>query len=239
MDCKKEILEGLKNVFPEGKWELERVLNADKEKGLSKVVPDISGRMNDKALVVEVQKSTISIDTIIKRTQAYTKWGAHILWIIPLKEELGKDNFRPRLFEKFLHQMYFGRVYYWVIGNGSKVYPVHFSPAYCWIEEQSWYDAEYMEHKEVGGYWKRYRTVRRPDFGSTIDITNTSAFKFDKVPAWKPQNDLMAIPARKIYHDTLNKWWSDLPPHEIKLEKEELEDDYFDNLSKPDYQSKK
>lgn len=229
LQCKQDILSGLNANFPNGNWALERTLEADKVNGFSKVVPDISGRINGRGIIIEVQKSAISIDKIIKRTLEYKKRGGYILWIIPLREELGTENFRPRLFEKFLHQMYYGRIYYWVNGNGTKLFPVHFSPSYCWIEERSWYDAEDMEHKEVGGYWKRYRTVRRPEYGRLIDIAEVADFKIEDAKAWEHKNQLLSIPSRKIYHDTLKKWWNDLPPNANEIAAEELLDDYFDS----------
>ena len=47
-NCKGEILTALKEKFPNGNWAKEREIPEDKEKGYSKLVPDISGRISGK-----------------------------------------------------------------------------------------------------------------------------------------------------------------------------------------------
>ncbi|QJD81622.1 competence protein CoiA family protein [Spirosoma rhododendri] len=223
--CKDDILACLNAAFPEGKWEKERAVEANKEKGLAKVVPDISGRISEKAVVIEVQKSVISIDKIIHRTKEYTKRKAHILWIIPLRDELGNDPFRPRLYEKFLHQMYFDRVYYWIDGCQSTLIPVHFSPAYRWIEGRDWYDSD-GDQQSGGGYWKRYRTVREPCFGSKVDICRDIICEM--VEEWKPKNELLTVPSRRIARDSRAPWWNDTTKVPKGPTSDEAEDTYFD-----------
>lgn len=132
-DCKTEILESLIAEFPDGNWAVERPIVANKEKNLKEVVPDISGRIDGQAIVIEVQRSFLNIKTILKRTDEYKKRGVAILWLVPLKEDLPTENFRPRLFERFLHDMYFGKILYWKTGFGSNVLPVHFG-----IKERYW-----------------------------------------------------------------------------------------------------
>lgn len=71
-------------------------------------------------IVVEIQNSKISVNEIINRTKDYNKKGLFILWILHGK---GKCTASPKFprdgkatkispAEKFLHQMYGGRVYY-------------------------------------------------------------------------------------------------------------------------------
>lgn len=114
--CRDEICKELKDRFPQGKWEAERRIPGNKEKGFSELIPDISGRINETRVIIEIQASALSINQIIERTIQYTLRGCAILWILPLREPLGTDIFRPRLFERYLHSMYFGRSYYWIKG---------------------------------------------------------------------------------------------------------------------------
>ena len=204
-ECQNELLEILTRTFPNGKWEAERQnFNADSEKGYSKVVPDLSGKINDKGVIIEIQKSTLSVKKILHRTEQYSKRGGYILWIIPLTDDLGNENFRPRLFERFLHTMYYGRVYYWYRGNASKLIPVHFGTAERWIEETTWYD-ENGEEQIAGGYEKPFLRVKKPEYGKVVNITTD--FKFDDRKAFKLENDKLSASKCKIFIDKNSVWW--------------------------------
>jgi hypothetical protein len=207
-DCKNEILLNLQKAFPEGKWEIERPIKENKEKGLAQLVPDISGRINNKPIVIEIQRSFLNIKTISKRTEEYTKRGVAILWLIPLKEDLGTEYFRPRLFEKFIHIMYHGRIYFWQKGNGAKVLPTHFGRAERWIEESTWFDVELKEEMSAGGYWKVFKTIREPiAYENLIDITKD--FIIESADEWPPENEDLKVPKRLIFKDNQKKWWTD------------------------------
>lgn len=205
-DCKNEILEDLKKNFPDGKWEVERPIKGNKDKNLNDVVPDISGRIDGKPIVIEVQRSFLNIRTIIKRTEEYRKRKISILWIIPLLEDLPKNNFRPRLFEKFVHDMYFGRIFYWKKGFGSKVLPIHFGIAERYIEESTYYDVNYGDKITVGGYMKAYKTIKTPDYlGRKLSIEKD--FYIKEATEWNNENVDYTIPNRLIFRDKVRKWW--------------------------------
>lgn len=204
-DCKNELLEILTKKFPNGNWKDERTLNEDIEKGFSKVIPDLSGRIDGKGVIIEIQKSSLSLKKIRHRTEQYTKRKAYILWIVPLLENLGSENFRPRLFERFLHTMYYGRVYYWYKGNGSKLIPVHFGTAERWIEESTWFD-ESGEEQTTGGYEKPYLRVKKPEYGNIVDLVTD--FKFDNRKEFELENDQLSSPECKIYMDKKPIWWN-------------------------------
>jgi competence protein CoiA len=204
-ECQNELLELLQRTFPNGKWEAERQnFTENKEKGYKKVVPDLSGKINNKGVIIEIQKSTLSVKKILHRTEQYSKRGGYILWIVPLTEQLGSENFRPRLFERFLHTMYYGRVYYWHKGNGTKLIPVHFGTAERWIQETTWFD-ENGEEQTAGGYDKPFLRVKKPEFGKTIDLTTD--FKFDDRKAFELENDKLSAPKSKIFMDKNKVWW--------------------------------
>ena len=154
--CKEEICREMDKAFPNGDWKTEKIIPESKQKKLKKQTPDVSGRIDKKLIGIEIQKSTLSIKEINKRIEKYSARGIYVLWIVPLKNELGEEVFRPRLFEKHLHKMYYGRIYYWIIGNGTTLFPVHFEKAERWIKETSWYDSDGVE-QTGGGYFKKFK----------------------------------------------------------------------------------
>jgi competence protein CoiA len=205
--CIEQILQHLQMAFPDGKWEKEREIKENKERGFKKVVPDISGRIGDIPVAVEVQASAYTINRIKAKIEEYEKRTPKlaVLYIIPLIEDLDDEPFRPRLFEKFLHSMYFGRVYYWTNNNPTELLPVHFSPAKRWIEENTWFDTELREERTEGGFYLTYRTVKMPNYGNSIDISKD----FTKVErkAFEPKNVKKAVPKCTIFKDKLRSWW--------------------------------
>ena len=206
--CLQEILDALKARFPDGNWDKNRTTKANKEKGFDEVVPDISGRLGgktDQPLVIEAQVSFLSIPQIIKRSETYTKQGIPILWIVPLTEDLGSQPFRPRLYERYLHAMYFGRVYYWRPGFGTQILPVHYGVTERHIPYSEWYDKEAEEEREAGGYDKPYKVIKRPVASDKIDITS----QFYRLPRqeFRPWNERKTVPSLLIWKDKLSDWW--------------------------------
>lgn len=205
--CKIEIRDALRNAFPDGNWEIERQgLNEDKIKGYKKVIPDISGRLgkNGQAIIIESQASFLSINQIIKRTIEYTKRGGYILWVIPLTDPLGDQAFRPRLFERYFHQMYYGRTYYWIKGNGRFLIPVHYDTAFRFIEESHWFEPGGFERIE-GGYDKPYLRVKKPLYADLVDIA--ADFEIERRQPFVSDNEKMEVPACNIFKDILKHWW--------------------------------
>lgn len=203
--CLREICDALKARFPDGKWDTNREIPANKERGFDKVVPDISGRIGDQRLVIEAQVSFLSIPQIIKRSEVYAKRDIPILWIVPLKDDLGDMPFRPRLYERYLHAMYFGRVYYWKPGFGTQLLPVHYGVAERHIPFAEWYDKEEKEEREAGGYDKPYKVIKLPVPTDKIDFT--AQFHPLSRPEFKPWNERKTVPALKIWKDKLADWW--------------------------------
>jgi competence protein CoiA len=107
--------------------------------------------------------------------------------------------------------MYYGRIYYWQKGFGSRVLPTHFDKAERWIEESTWFDTEIQEERTEGGYSKKFKTIRKPyAFEKLLDIATD--FTFEKAGEWEPKNEKMKIPERLIFRDTLPKWWPEEAP---------------------------
>lgn len=202
--CKESICEYLSGIYPEGKWATERPIEENKDKKLTALRPDVSGRIGNYPVAIEIQASSLTIPEIIKRTKSYSKRNVAILWIVPLLEELKKTPFRPRLYERYFHSIYYGRVYYWWPALGDKIVPVHYGVSKRHIEYSSWYD-ESGGFQEAGDYDKPYKVIKAPEFGSELSIE--SDFYFHSRDEFTPENERKAVPACITWQDTLKQWW--------------------------------
>jgi competence protein CoiA len=202
-DCKQEICAALQALHPHGKWEVERPIRESKAQKIAAVKPDISGRIGGVPIAIEVQASALSISGIIKRTRTYSQRGISMLWIVPLRTELDAEPFRPRLFERYFHSIYFGRTFYWWRGLGAQVQPVHYGPATRHIPPSEWYeDGQLMT---AGDYEAQYKVIKTPSFGPPLDISR-SFFSEDR-GEFTPDNERKAVPSCTIWRDSTQPWW--------------------------------
>jgi len=206
--CRDQILQLLQNKFPEGKWEKERPITADNAKGFKEIIPDISGRIYGKPVAIEVQVSSYTVNRMKTKLIEYAKRPSKVavLYIIPLREDLGDEPFRPRLFEKYLHSLYYGRVYYWTKDSNITLQPVHYSPAARYIAESNWFDVDAGEERSEGGYFLTYKTIRKPNYGKPVDLDMDFFSKFRSI--FQPKNVKHGVPECTIYLDNLPAWWN-------------------------------
>jgi competence protein CoiA len=106
-----------------------RVTKCEIERNLGTVRPDVSAYIDGVPVAIEVQLSSLSLDRISYRTAEYARRGIYLLWLPLYTEELRRELYRPRPWERWLHAAYFGRVYYWL--EGLWVVPVHFRDYYA------------------------------------------------------------------------------------------------------------
>ena len=217
--CKEEIRDALRVKFPDGKWECERPIPANEAKKIPKLVPDVSGRIAGQRVVIEVQASYLTVPKIVKRAASYRARGCAILWVVPLTRDLGTQNFRPRLYERYLHSIYFGRTYYWLPGDGISLRPVHYGVAYRYIDESEWYEPSGELHQS-GGYDKPYKIVKKPIYGDRVNIGDN--FHWNNRDEFLPWNEHKAIPPLSTWQDNLSVWWD-------QDEQAEFERRYADN----------
>ncbi len=208
--CQTEICDSLIERYPRGNWRTEVVFPEDKDKGLDKVVADIVGFMGSEEgqsprVVIEIQRSYMTYKRIIKRTLQYSKRGIYILWIVPLKDRLSGEFYRPRIFERFLHTMYFNRLYYWVKGMGRFVDAVHLDKATRIMESKTYFN-ESGEEVTTAEWVKVYKTLKKPNFQCLLDIAEFKAGDHKEYLAFKKKN--IYVPQRLGFKDTLKKWWS-------------------------------
>lgn len=162
------------------------------ERSLGEVRPDISFYFNSIPIAIEVQISTLSLHQIIQRTEAYTRKNIYVLWTPPFDPKIAKENrYSPKIWEKFLHALYFGKIFYWLADD--LLQPVVYDSYTIDVPVSSWYE-EGGEERSEGGYSyysKRYRT---PRLLKPIRITKLSPIIRK---AWEAET--MKIPASLIW----------------------------------------
>lgn len=202
--CKTEICNLFSQRYPDGKWAVERSIPENKSQNIPELRPDISGRIGESRVAIEVQASSLTISKIVKRAESYSKRDIALLWIVPLLQPLGNESFRPRLYERYLHSIYFGRTYYWWAGQGLTIKPVHYAAAVRHVEYREWF-AEGGEHMEGGGYDAKYKIVKEPNYGRDCNVADD--FYEALREQFIPDNERKAVPACKIWKDILEPWW--------------------------------
>lgn len=170
--------------------EHELCKNCEIERSLCEVRPDVSLRINNFPVGIEIQKSTIDIREIIRRTKIYKQKKIFVFWIIPSLDlinfrydaKLKKFTFKPKAWQRILHKMYYGRLYIWS-GNAT-ILPLHYEDLIYYEEEINWVQENYghlegtdwyQKHHQLaysGGYEKKSKTrkeirwseVNKPQF---------------------------------------------------------------------------
>ena len=191
--CKMAIYEGLKG--------LKRFQNVEVERGMGTVRPDVSAYMDGIRIAIEVQISTLTMQQIISRTIEYTKKGIYVLWLGIYHHGLVIDRFSPKLWERWVHAAYFGRVYYWV--GELEIVPYHFGECHHYVEPRSWY-TEDGDEESAGGYEKRYTRFKTPKNGRVVSLSDSFVPKYRDDP-WRSKT--LTIPESRLLMDTQRIWW--------------------------------
>jgi len=182
--------------------------NCELESRLDGVRPDICLYINGKYVAIEVQKSTITIDDIVRRTIRYTELGMYLLWVVPHSEpktHYRKNErvyaYRIKEWEKYLHAMYYGRIYLWQ--EQAFVVPYHFDEFKIWKEESQWYD-EYGDEQYGGGYFRRAKSLRLPkSYSKRQHIAEDFVAKRRDSFVISGRD----IPSCNLWKDNLRNWW--------------------------------
>ncbi len=97
--CKIEIYKALKQTSGVTDVMLERPLGI--------VRPDVSAIINGVKVAIEVQISSLSVETIMRRTIDYHRKGIYVLWLLPWTPKLDSKRYSPKPWEKWIHACYF------------------------------------------------------------------------------------------------------------------------------------
>lgn len=225
MLVKKNIYEALLKEPNCTKCELERTT-------LNGVRPDISLKINNSYVAIEIQHSTIDIETIIQRFQRYSKLNIYLIWILTdnkpkiVSRDLKDENFtenicRPKDWEKYLHAMYFGRLYYWQYDAFVK--PFHLNSYQYKIDSGNWIE-ENEELMELEGTNWYEDNIDLANYGGTIryskskkeflvpkkqskEILLNLARDFKPTKRAKTTFHNIKYPEAKLWIDKLKKWW--------------------------------
>lgn len=182
--CKLEIYESL--------LRMSNVTGAALERPLAGNRPDVSAYINGVPVAIEVQISSLSLETIMRRTIAYHQKGIYVLWLLQWTPELDSERYAPLMWEKWIHAAYFGRVYYWI--EGLQVVSYTFEPSLKSVPKKTWYASDGRK-MTGGGYSRRLKhrrtAVRGPNLNLATDFVPTERFWW--------QGDGFAVPDASIF----------------------------------------
>jgi competence protein CoiA len=178
--CKLEIYNSLVNHPNVRACEIER--------NLGTVRPDISAYINGVPVAIEVQLSTLPLEKIQKRTIEYESKGIYLLWLPKYGSLLEHRPYSPRPWERWLHTLYFGKIYYWL--KELEIVPVRFSN---YIIEASGRTKSYRKIS------KRYKLPIKSE--SLILTTQFTAMNRTGSPIGS-----YTIPASKLWVDAKTNW---------------------------------
>lgn len=182
--CKMEIFEALQRAPGVRAAALERTLGENR--------PDVSAYINGVPVAIEVQISSLSLDTIMRRTIDYFRKGIYVLWLLQWTPALDSPRYTPKLWEKWIHACYFGHVYYWT--EGLNVVSYHFDPHLKSVPRKTWYSAD-GEKMTGGGYTRHAKRHRTPVRGPALNLIRDFA---PKERYWWEGNGLK-VPDAKLF----------------------------------------
>jgi len=182
--CKLEIYESL--------LRMPNVADAALERPLAGNRPDVSAYINGVPVAIEVQISSLSLETIMRRTIAYHQKGIYVLWLLQWKPGLDGGLYVPKLWEKWIHAAYFGRVYYWI--QGLQVVSYTFEPSLKSVPKKTWHTKDGTK-MTGGGYTRRLKRHRMPVRSATLNL----AIDFVPKERYWWQGDGFAVPDARLF----------------------------------------
>lgn len=174
-------------------------LELEKDFGVS--VADVYALISGTRVAVEVQRSSLSVNDIIARTQNYHRLGIAVLWLGLPCSDLTTEKYAPAAWERWCHAAYFGRVYYW--DGGQTLQAVHFNPYSIHVESRSWHDWDGSE-RSAGGYDRTSKRWRTPLHGAPVLLSRS--FQRSTRAPWS--GGTVLVPLCTLYVDQQVKWWA-------------------------------
>jgi competence protein CoiA len=184
--CKMEIFLALQKEPHVRNVALERPLGTNR--------PDVSAEINGVPVAIEVQISSLSLETVAYRTMEYARKGIYVLWLLQWTPKLDASRYAPAIWEKWIHAAYFGRVYYWT--EGLSIVSYHFDPHLKSVPLKSWYSPK-GKKITAGGYSRRSKRYRTTIRGRTFNLATDFG---PRNRDWWEGKDI-TIPAAKLYVD--------------------------------------
>ncbi len=176
------------------------------ERYLKDVRPDVSFLWQGKwKVAIEMQISAISPGEIEHRTRCYTAKNIWLLWTTPYHSNIsGLTSYNTSVWERYLHALYFGKVYYWL--GGASLLPVRFEPYAQDSTLEHYYDED--EQKVKLRLKDTFSPVlRNLDLGESIAITDLQPVTRRAMHLGKfslPDAQLWSIPSNRSKTATLS-----------------------------------
>jgi competence protein CoiA len=182
--CKLEIYQALLREPSASDVVLERSLGAARA--------DIFARIRGVPVAIEVQLSVLSVETIARRTEEYARQGIYVLWLPQWSPRLDARRYNPRVWEKWLHSVQFGHIYYW--RHGLAVASYRFESSMIHVPKQLVRNSN-GKRISVGGYARRSKRFRSARHVGQHNIVRDFAPK-NRLP-WSAGK--IVIPSAKLF----------------------------------------
>lgn len=176
------------------------VADLEVEKDFGASVADVFARISGIPVAIEIQRSTLSVNDIARRTANYHRLGIAVLWIGLPTDLPSSRKYSPKAWEKWCHAAYFGRLYFW--SYGQVVQPVHLAPYQIHVESTTWHE-DGLE-KSGGGYDRRSKRWRTPVPGVPMLLSRHFASRMRT--AWT--GGTVTISNCQLFIDKQEKWWT-------------------------------
>lgn len=178
----------------------DNVSKVELEYDLGTAIADVYAVIDGVHVAIEIQRSNLSVNEIVRRTKEYTRLKVNVLWVALHNSRLLQDKFSPSAWEKWCHAAYYGRVYYWT--EGIKLTPYHFGDYKLHVPSSTFFEPGGNE-VSYGGYDKYSKRYRTPIKGPVVDIAKSFNSQFKK--SWSGGS--IIIPDCKLYIDIKKAWW--------------------------------
>jgi competence protein CoiA len=192
--CKIEIFRALQAMPGVRNVELERLIGMNRA--------DVSAEIRGIPVAIEVQLSSLSLETIQERTIEYFREGIYVLWLLQWTPALDSPRYTPTLWEKWIHALNFGHAYYWL--EGLNVASYSFEAHLKSVPKRSWFSPN-GKKLTAGGYSQRSKRHRTAVRGNTLNIAKDFG---PKLRYWWHGNGF-TLPDAKLFTANLKT----LPPH--------------------------
>lgn len=152
--------------------------------------PDISLRVNNVPVIMEFIADDEELPEVQQRNALFMKKGIAMLWIRAVKSRPSSNKkYISTEVERYLHALYFGRLYFWYPDLDQHVLPIHFhTPEFGY-----------------GGTYERGTHARKGQMllpGEIEHITNLQA-SFRRRTQWGEH----VLPAGNLWMDQQGPWW--------------------------------
>jgi competence protein CoiA len=190
------------------------------EKPIGNSRPDVLLNVRSTTVAVEVQRSSISLEEVRRRTKAYAALGVPVVWVACLsdltmsreirstqewdgQEYARRDHpylrVRTTEQERFLHGLYFGRLY--AHSGLDYVLPIHLDTEIGWTSTEDVPEGVRAHNPDIPevGYRRFYKTFRVAAPAPPVSLTSFVA---------RERQAFQTLPAGKLWIDRLDRWWT-------------------------------